>query len=202
MSSNIFPEFHRLLGAPEKEQLLQQKGGVFWFFGLSGSGKSTLANAFERYLHSQGRYTVLLDGDNLRSGLCSDLGFGDAARRENIRRASEVAKILVQSGVITLASFITPKRELRKLAEDIIGKEHFHPIYVKAGFQVCAARDVKGLYAQAATGNLTQFTGKDSSFEEAEPDEAFVINTEEQDLDASLVKLIQHAEPRYQTSLG
>lgn len=161
---HIHPEFHRFLSRTDKEQLLGQRGIVVWLCGLSGSGKSTIANAAERVLHQQGRFTTILDGDNLRTGLNSDLGFTDQDRLENIRRFAEVAKILVSQGVITFVSAITPRGELRDLARGLLG-EDLYEVYVKASYETCEERDVKGLYAKAARGEIQHFTGKDGSFE-------------------------------------
>lgn len=162
---NIHTEFHRFLGAAEKERLLGQRGVVAWLVGLSGSGKSTIANEVERLLHAEGRFTVILDGDNLRSGLNRNLGFSDEDRRENVRRVAEVAKLFMNQGVITLVSLITPREEFRKSAAEIIGPA-YHEIYVKAPFELCAERDPKGLYKKAAAGGVANFTGRDSGFEE------------------------------------
>jgi adenylylsulfate kinase len=162
---NIHPETRRFLGRAEKEALLDQRGIVLWLYGLSGSGKSTLANGVERALHEEGRFTAILDGDNLRAGLNANLGFSDEDRAENVRRVAETAKLLAGLGVIVIVSVITPRRELRALAGRIIGAD-FHEVYVKAGFAVCSERDPKGLYAKARDGALRQFTGKDSGFEE------------------------------------
>jgi len=188
MNENIHTEFHRFLGRDDKEKLLGQKGAVLWMYGLSGSGKSTIANATERSLHEGGRMTSILDGDNLRSGLNQNLGFSDEDRFENIRRNSEVAKLFSEQGIITFVSVITPKRELRDLARKTIGND-FHEIYIKADYETCAERDPKGLYAKAAEGNLKQFTGKDSGFEEPENCELILdstINTIEQSRDQLL----------------
>ena len=163
-ATNIHPEFSRFLKREEKEELLGQKGKVFWLYGLSGSGKSTIANATERKLHEAGRMTVILDGDNLRTGVNNNLSFTDGDRLENVRRASEVAKLFASQGIITFVSVITPKAELREMAREIVG-EDFHEVYVHASFETCAERDVKGLYAKAAAGQVKNFTGKDSGFE-------------------------------------
>ena len=162
---NIHPTFGQLLGRESKETLLKQRGTVVWLYGLSGSGKSTLANALERRLHDERIFTQLLDGDNLRSGLNSDLGFSDEDRRENIRRVAEVAKLFVSAGVVTIEAFICPRAELRVLARDIIGAKDFFEVYVECSFETCEARDVKGLYAKAKAGGVEQFTGRDSAFE-------------------------------------
>ena len=193
---NIHTEFHRMLGREAKEAQLKQRGHVFWFYGLSGSGKSTLANALERKLAERGVVTKILDGDNIRSRLNSDLGFSDADRQENIRRISEVARLFLDSGMVVFTSFITPKRELRDAAREIVGADDFTPVYVKASFETCAERDVKGLYAKAKAGGVKHFTGKDSSFEEpAEGASDWVISTDELSEEASLNLLIEKVLP-------
>lgn len=193
---NIHTEFHRMLGRDAKEAQLKQRGHVFWFYGLSGSGKSTLANALERKLAEKGFVTKILDGDNIRSGLNSDLGFSDADRLENIRRISEVARLFLDSGVVVFTSFITPNRELRANATKVVGEADLTPVYVKASFETCAERDVKGLYAKAATGGVKHFTGKDSSFEEPQPgDSDWVISTDDQTEEESLNALIEQVLP-------
>lgn len=195
---NIHPEFHRMLDRKAKESLLQQRSTVYWLYGLSGSGKSTLANAFERRLHASGFLTQILDGDNIRSGLNANLGFSDTDRAENIRRIAEVAKLTLHCGIITIASFICPTRELRQLARSIVGAEDFLEVYVKASFETCARRDPKGLYAKAQAGQLPLFTGRDSAFEApAEDDPAvLVLDTEAHPLEACLARLLQHHEGR------
>ncbi|MES2995315.1 MAG: adenylyl-sulfate kinase [Verrucomicrobiota bacterium] len=165
MATNLHTEFHRFLNRHDKESLLGQRGLVIWLYGLSGSGKSTIANAAERVLHQQGRFTAILDGDNLRTGLNSNLGFSDQDRLENIRRFAEVAKLFASQGIITFVSAITPRGELRDLARGILGTDLFE-VFVKASFETCSRRDVKGLYAKAARGEIANFTGKDSTFEE------------------------------------
>ena len=175
---NIHPTFGQLLGRESKETLLKQRGTVVWLYGLSGSGKSTLANALERRLRDEGIFTQLLDGDNIRSGLNSNLGFSDDDRRENIRRVAEVAKLFATAGVVTIAAFICPRSELRTLARDIVGAQDFFEVYVECSFETCEARDVKGLYAKAKAGGVEQFTGRDSAFEPGvSPD--LTLNTDE-----------------------
>ena len=169
-ATNVHPVADKLLPRTEKERLLNQCGRVFWLCGLSGSGKSTLAAGLERRLHEAGVTSVVLDGDNLRSGLNKDLGFGDEARRENLRRVAEVAKLVARSGLVTIVSFITPRVEFREAARAIVGEDDFREVYVKASYAVCEKRDVKGLYAKAKAGEIPDFTGKGSAFEEpAEP---------------------------------
>jgi adenylylsulfate kinase len=196
---NIHTEFHRMLGRDAKEAQLKQRGHVFWFYGLSGSGKSTLANALERKLAELGYVTKILDGDNIRSGLNSDLGFSDKDRQENIRRISEVARLFLDAGMVVFTSFITPKRELRAAAREIVGEGDLTPVYVEASFETCAERDVKGLYAKAAAGGVKDFTGKDSSFETPEVgDPDWTITTDHQSEEESLDRLLQKVIPLIQ----
>ena len=192
--SNIHTEFHRFLGRSDKETLLGQRGIVVWLCGLSGSGKSTIANAAERVLHQQGRLTTILDGDNLRSGLNSNLGFSDEDRLENIRRFSEVAKLFVSQGIVTFVSAITPRGELRDMARGILGEDMFE-VYVKASFEACEQRDVKGLYAKAARGEIANFTGRDSSFEPPQnPD--LILDTEALSVEDAAFELLEALRER------
>jgi len=194
-SNNIYSEAHRMVGRDEKQRRLNQQGCVFWFYGLSGSGKSTLAIALQHQLHQQSHTVQVLDGDTIRTGLNKDLGFTDEDRQENIRRIAEVAKLFANAGIITLVSFITPKRALRTAAREIIGSADFHEIYVRASFEECERRDVKGLYAKANAGGVKHFTGKDSGFEEPESAE-LIIDTEGATLDQSLATLRDYVSPR------
>ena len=185
---HLYPTFDRMLPRAAKESLLGQRGCVIWMYGLSGSGNSTLAHRLERVLHDEGRLVKALDGDNVRTGLNKNLGFSDEDRLENIRRVAEVAKLFADCGIVVIASFITPKNELRRLARDIIGDADLLEVYVKASYETCAARDPKGLYAKVKAGEVKQFTGRDSGFEE--PDHAdLVIDTEAADEDACLATL-------------
>ncbi len=163
---NIYPKFDSKLGKVEKEILLKQHGHIIWLYGLSGSGKSTLALALEKRLKAEGYLTQILDGDNIRSGLNCNLSFSDEDREENIRRIAEVAKLFLNAGIVTLTAFITPRNKFRDMAKKIIGADNFSEVYVKCPFDICAARDVKGLYAKAESGQIKEFTGKDSVFEE------------------------------------
>jgi adenylylsulfate kinase len=190
---HIYPVFDKMLPREAKEELLGQRGRVIWMYGLSGSGKSTLANLLERRLHSEGRLVKVLDGDNIRTGLNKNLGFSDDDRQENIRRVAEVAKLFSDSGIIVIASFITPNNELRQSARDVIGDEDLLEVYIKASFETCAERDPKGLYAKVKAGEVKQFTGKDSAFEE--PDQAdLIIDTEAHSEDESLDILVKAAK--------
>jgi adenylylsulfate kinase len=192
---HIFPEFSRMLGRDAKEALLGQRGVVVWLYGLSGSGKSTLANALERRYHAAGRLTQILDGDNIRSGLNADLGFTEENRSENIRRIAEVAKLFKEAGIITITSFITPREDLREQARRIIGADDLVEVFVKADFETCARRDVKGLYAKAAAGGVKNFTGKDQEFEEPQaPD--IVLDTDHESEQQSLARLEEFLEQR------
>ena len=192
---NIHPTFGQLLGRESKETLLKQRGTVVWLYGLSGSGKSTLANALERRLHDEGISTQLLDGDNLRSGLNSDLGFSDKDRRENIRRVAEVAKLFASASVVTIAAFICPRAELRVLARDIICAKDFFEVYLECSFETCEARDVKGLYAKAKAGRVEQFTGRDSAFEPGvSPD--LTLNTDDLSEADAAQQLFDAVRPR------
>jgi len=177
MNDNLYPISDRLLTRADREKVTKQHSKVVWLCGLSGSGKSTLAVDLEKRLYSRGRLAYVLDGDNVRTGLNSGLGFSDDDRKENIRRIAEVSKLFVDSGLVTINSFITPSEELRSLARSIIGKEDLIEVYVKASFETCQKRDVKGLYAKAAQGLVASFTGKDSGFEEPETSD-LVIDTE------------------------
>ncbi len=195
LPENIHTEFHRFLLADEKSRLLGQRGVVAWMIGLSGSGKSTVAAAVERALHAEGRFTVILDGDNLRSGLNRNLGFTDDDRRENIRRTAEVARLFASQGVITLVSLITPREEFRAMARDIVG-EAYAEIYVRAPYEVCAARDPKGLYQKAASGGIANFTGRDSGFEEpAEPN--LVLDTAAESVAECAARLVALLRERF-----
>lgn len=196
-STNLHPIFDRVVSRADKEVRLHQRAKVIWLYGLSGSGKSTLAVALEHALAGQGVTTHLLDGDNIRTGLNRSLGFSDADRSESLRRVAEVAKLFVQAGVVTLCSFITPLRAQRDVAREIIGREDFIPVFVKASFETCAKRDPKGLYAKAASGAVPQFTGRDSAFEAPAADEmAFVIDTEVESPEASLARLLAYVRPQ------
>jgi bifunctional enzyme CysN/CysC len=153
------------IGRAEREKLNGHKGQVIWFTGLSGSGKSAIANAMEVALHAMGYRTYILDGDNVRSGLNKDLGFTDADRVENIRRIAEVAKLMMDAGLIVMTAFISPFRREREMARDLIGREHFVEVFVSTPLEVCEQRDVKGLYKKARAGQLPNLTGVGSAYE-------------------------------------
>lgn len=164
-SENIHPVFNTLLNRESKEKLLSQRAKVIWLTGLSGSGKSTIAKGLENELHLLGYLTMVLDGDNVRTGINNNLGFSEDDRKENIRRIAEVAKILLNSGVITICCFVSPTEELRAIARNIIGKIDFIEVFVNTSIEECERRDVKGLYAKARKGEIKDFTGISAPFE-------------------------------------
>ncbi|KII77647.1 adenylyl-sulfate kinase [Vibrio renipiscarius] len=149
----------------QRAKLKQQKPVLLWFTGLSGAGKSTIAGALENKLVEQGFHTYLLDGDNVRHGLCGDLGFSDQDRRENIRRIGELAKLMVDAGLIVLSAFISPHRAERQLVRDLFPDGEFLEVFVNASLDVCEQRDPKGLYKKARAGEIANFTGIDSDYE-------------------------------------
>ena len=187
--NNIFPIFDRMLARADKERLLGQRGVMLWFTGLSGSGKSTVAVALERELHRRGRLCRLLDGDNIRTGINAGLGFSADDRRENIRRIAEVGKLFVDTGIITLAAFVSPTEELRTLARDIIGAADFKEIFVATPLEECERRDVKGLYVRARRGEVKNFTGISAPFE-APQNPALVLDTTDTPVEESVGKVL------------
>jgi adenylyl-sulfate kinase len=172
--------------------IIKQKGIVLWFTGLSGSGKSTIAIELEKKLADKNKLSFLLDGDNIRAGVNKDLGFSDNDRIENIRRLIEIAILFKNAGIITLVSFITPFREMRRNAKEKIGNEYFFEIYVKASFEECKKRDVKGLYKKAVTNEIKDFTGITSLYEIPEnPD--LILDTEDESIEESVEKVFNFA---------
>ena len=195
MAQNIYPIFEKMLQREDRETLLNQKGIMIWFTGLSGSGKSTLAIALERELHQKGILCRILDGDNIRSGINNNLGFSEADRTENIRRIAEVAKLFVDCGIVTLAAFISPTNAIRQMEAEIIGKEDFLEFYVSTPIEECEKRDVKGLYAKARRGEIKDFTGISSPFEQ--PESPFItLDTSCQPLEESVKSLMAKIMPR------
>lgn len=193
--NNIFPVFHRIIKREDKERLLKQRSKVVWMTGLSGAGKTTLAKQLDEELYKRGYLSQVLDGDNIRSGINNNLTFTDTDRKENIRRIAEVSKLFLNCGIITINSFISPTREIRHLAMDIIGRENFIEIFVNAPLEVCEKRDVKGLYAKARKGEILQFTGIDAPFEN--PEEYDVeIRTDRMSVEESMEKLLEYILPR------
>ena len=186
---NIYPIFDTILSRSDKEKMLKQKAMVIWMVGLSGSGKSTLARALENSLHEEGYLTQLLDGDNMRTGINNNLGFSPQDRTENIRRAAETAKLFMNSGLVTICSFISPTEAIRKLAKEIIGDGYIE-VYVDCPVEVCEQRDVKGLYAKARKGEIPDFTGISAPFDRPRsPDVA--VDTANQRLEESHQQLVK-----------
>ena len=165
MSTNVVEHLHKVT-KEERQQLLKQKSPVIWLTGLSGSGKSTIANELAIKLQQEGKLAYILDGDNVRMGLNKDLGFSDDDRKENIRRIAEVAKLLSDAGVIAITAFISPFREEREKAKEIIGRDNFIEVFVRTSLETCEKRDPKGLYKKARAGKIPMFTGIDSPYEE------------------------------------
>jgi len=183
-NNHIYPIFDRMLMRKDKEDLLKQHGVMIWFTGLSGSGK-------------RGLLCRILDGDNIRSGINSNLGFTEADRVENIRRIAEVSKLFLDTGVITIAAFISPNNDIREMAADIIGQDDFLEVYVSTPLEECERRDVKGLYAKARKGEIKNFTGISAPFEEpAHP--ALTLDTSVLSLEESVNKLLELILPRIQ----
>ncbi len=178
LDNNIHPTFDRILKREDKEKLLNQRSIVIWITGLSGSGKTTIAQVLEIELHKRGYLTKLLDGDNVRSGINNNLSFSEVDRKENIRRIAEVSKLFMKGGVILINCFISPTKEIRDQAKDIVGENDFFEIFVNTPLEVCEERDIKGLYAKARAGLIKNFTGIDSPYEEPE-NPSVEIKTEE-----------------------
>ena len=172
-----------------RNQLNGHKSVVIWFTGLSGSGKSTLAHSVEEELHNLGCRTFVLDGDNVRHGLSSNLTFSDSDRKENIRRIGEVAKLMVEAGVIAITAFISPFEKDRNLVKEIFPQGDFIEIYCNASLEICESRDVKGLYKRARTGEIKNYTGIDSPYE-APSNPELIIDTESESLEKSVAKVI------------
>ena len=192
---NLFPFSHRVIRREDKERLLKQRAQVIWLTGLSGAGKTTLAKQLDEELYRRGYLSQVLDGDNIRSGINSNLTFTEVDRMENIRRIAEVSKLFLNCGIITINSFISPTREIRHLAMDIIGRENFIEIFVNAPMEVCERRDVKGLYARARRGEIRQFTGIDSPFE-APRDCDVEVRTDLLSVEESMEKVLAFVVPR------
>lgn len=194
MAEHIHPIFDQLLQRSEREERLQQRSKVLWLTGLSGSGKSTVAKYLERILFVEGFFPQVLDGDNIRFGINSNLSFSTEDRLENIRRIAEISKLYLHSGVICINSFISPTREMRDLARTIVGSEDFIEIYINAPIEVCEARDVKGLYQKARAGLIKGFTGIDDPYEAPENPE-LEIRTDQMTVEESARRIMEYLRP-------
>ena len=177
----------------DRETLNRQRSCILWFTGLSGAGKSTLAHALEDRLHGLGKRTYVLDGDNIRKGLCSDLGFSDDDRTENIRRIGEVAKLMIDAGIIVMTAFISPFRTDRQVARDLVKDGDFIEVFCDAPLDVCEHRDVKGLYKKARAGEIPEFTGISSPYEEPVTPE-LKIETVNKDVDECVNMIIEYLQ--------
>ncbi|MFC2162657.1 adenylyl-sulfate kinase [Candidatus Altiarchaeota archaeon] len=176
----------------DREDMLGQKGCLVWLTGLSGSGKSTIAARTAQLLHESGRLCYVLDGDNIRQGLCNDLGFDEIERRENIRRIREVGKLFVDAGIITFAAFISPYRSDRARIRDGLG-DRFIEVHAKCSIEECEKRDVKGLYKKARNGEIPDFTGISSPYEEPDDPEV-ILDTCRDGLELNAKKLVDYLE--------
>ena len=188
MSKNIVKHSYNI-SREEREQNLSQNAKILWFTGLSGSGKSTIANGVELALNEQGFKTYLLDGDNVRLGLNNDLGFSDKDRVENIRRIREVAKLMLDAGLIVLCAFVSPFRKDRDALREVVNKQDLVEIFVNCPLEVCEERDVKGLYKKARAGLIKDFTGISSAFEAPLKPE-IILNTKELSLEKCVEKIL------------
>jgi len=186
---------HATITREKREDLHQHKSTLLWFTGLSGAGKSTLAHALEDKLHKMGYSTYVLDGDNVRHGLCGDLTFSDEDRKENIRRIANVAKLFTDAGIIVLTAFISPFREDRRIARNLMQHGDFYEVYCNSSIETCESRDVKGLYKKARDGEIPHFTGISSPYEAPEKPE-IEIKTDEISLEESVDQLIDLLKER------
>jgi len=194
VSSNVV--WHQAeISRQDREAMNGHKGAVLWFTGLSGSGKSTLSHAVEAKLHQMQVRTVVLDGDNVRHGLCGDLGFSDVARRENIRRVGEVSKLFVDAGMVVCTAFISPFRIDRQVVRALHTQGDFIEVYCAASLEKCEERDVKGLYQRARQGEIKEFTGISSPYEQPQQAE-LTIDTGVLSLDDSVLQVIAYLQKR------
>ena len=183
--------FEPTIKRSHREALNKHKGMILWFTGLSGSGKSTLANALEEKLYSLNMKTYVLDGDNVRKGLCNDLGFSEKDRVENIRRIGEVSNLMMDAGLIVMSAFISPFRSDRRIVRKLVKKDHFIEIFVDAPLDICESRDVKGLYKKARTGEIKDFTGVSSPYERPEKAE-LTINTDDNSIENCIEMILDY----------
>jgi len=192
--NNIHTTFDRILDRNAKEKLLNQNSRVIWMTGLSGAGKTTIAQHLELALNNRGYLTQVLDGDNIRSGINNNLGFSEEDRYENIRRIAEVSKLLMDSGIICINSFISPTNDIREMAKQIIGRENFIEVFIDAPLDVCEQRDVKGLYEKARKGEIKNFTGIDAPFDKP-MDAQIVLPTDKLSVEECVEDCLRHIVP-------
>lgn len=184
-----------LVSRLERNRLNKHKSGLVWFTGLSAAGKSTIAHHLEKELFDRGMRAYVLDGDNVRHGINSNLGFSREDRRENLRRIAQLSRLFVDSGIVVLAAFISPYREDRAFVREIVGEEHFFEIFVKCPPEICETRDPKGLYKKAREGVIKEFTGVSAPYEQPErPD--LVLDTVQDDLDTCVKQVLKLLESR------
>ena len=186
---------HHSVNKAERSQLNGHRPAILWFTGLSGAGKSTIANAVEVELHARGVRTYLLDGDNIRHGLCGDLGFSDRERVENIRRIGEVAKLFVDAGVVVLTAFISPFRADRAMVRQLVGDGELIEVYINTSLEVCEQRDPKGLYKKARSGEIRHFTGIDSAYEAPLAPE-LQLDTSRLDVQAAAAEVVSYLQAK------
>ena len=194
-SENIFPVFDKIISKEKKEKLLNQKGKVVWLTGLSGSGKTTIALQLEKELYKLGFLVQILDGDNIRAGINNNLSFSESDRTENIRRIAEVSKLFLNCGIITINCFVSPTIKMRQIAEKIIGKENYYEIFINADLETCEKRDVKGLYKKARNGEIRNFTGIDSQYENPN-NPSLEVNTSQLSIDQSIEIILKNVLPQ------
>ena len=193
MTNIIFP-FDSNITDEQRKKSMMQEPRLIWLTGLSGAGKTTLAVRLEHYLFCKGYKVFILDGDNVRNGLCNDLGFSEDDRKENLRRVAEVARLMLQAGLIVICAFISPSGEDRLAIKKIVGGERFIEVYVNCTVEMCEDRDVKGLYAKARKGIIPNFTGISAPYDSpVSPD--VEVNTVEETVEESLQKIIRLVEP-------
>jgi adenylylsulfate kinase len=191
---HIHPSFDKILSRKDKEQVLNQRSIVIWFTGLSGSGKTSIAVGLEKALKEKNIFTQVLDGDNVRTGINNNLGFSEEDRIENIRRISEVSKLFLNCGIVTINCFVSPTRKMRQIARDIIGEKDFVEVYVNTPLDICEKRDVKGLYEKARRGEIKNFTGIHDPYEAPEKPE-LEVKTENATIDESVQEVLDFVFP-------
>ena len=192
---HIHPIFEDLMQRGEKENFLNQNAKIIWLTGLSGSGKSTIAKGLESVLFNKGYFVQVLDGDNIRMGISNNLGFSQEDRQENIRRISEIAKLFLEAGIITICSFVSPTTKIREIPKSKVGKDDFIEVFVNAPLEVCESRDVKGLYKKARNGEIKDFTGISSPFEPP-TNPSYTANTADQTIEETVMSVAEYILPK------